>query len=210
MPRLAQLNGDRQEGERGQRCREQYRREPLRRAARRRRESPRLSFNRDQVVVVGDEQDGVARRHAEQSDEAHHRPKRQRVAGDRHRGHAAEKRARQRDEHEEHVAAAAEGQRQQQHDQHEGSDCVQQQIPCRSRYRGSFAAVAQINVGGQLHLRRHRLSCGPCVARLIGGLRIRDDDLAAQPALMVDEAACRHQLEGGDGGQPHQRAVTPA
>ena len=123
-----QLQCHRQQREAGeQRC-EQHRGQPLLGAARCRVQIPGLPLLLHQMVVVGHQQNGVARRHAEQRNEADHRPQSQRTAGQGDRRHPADQRARQRQQHQQHMPRMTECECQQQHDEHEGGGRVQQQF----------------------------------------------------------------------------------
>ncbi len=202
MPGLVQLPCHREQGQSGERCREQHRRQPLLGAARRGIQIPGLRLHLHQMVIVRHQQNGVARGHPEQGDEADHRAQGERTAGQGGRRHAADQRARQGKQHEKHVPRLPESKRQQQHDEHEGRGRVQQQFILGGGLRFGRSAVAQKHTGRQLNFGGDRLARSVGKPYLIGALRRCDDDLPPQ--------ARQGHGDTGDRGQRRQCAIPSA
>src|ERR1700691_3574448 len=73
VPGLLRLDRDRQQGQPRQQCGQQHWREPLFRPTQCGERTPRLILDRDQMIVMRNQEDRVASGHAEQSDETDHR-----------------------------------------------------------------------------------------------------------------------------------------
>ncbi len=146
---------------------------------------PWLRLHVHQMVVVRHQQNGVARRHAEQSDEADHGAQGQRAAGQGDRRHAADQRARQRQQHQQHVPGMPERQRQQQHDEHEARRPNAAAIrswrrsaprPRRRSAKTRPAAAAPLPRSRCAPLRRSRPDRRPSARRRRSGGAVRPDD----------------------------------
>ena len=112
--------------------------------------------------------------------------------------------------HQQHMPRSAECQGQQQHDEHEGRGRVQQQFVPRGSLRLGRSAIAQEHSRRKLNFGRDRPARRLGKRGLIGALWRCHHDLAAQPVLVIDQAARQRHVYFGDRGQRRQRSVPPA
>ena len=191
----------RQQAERGDERGHEDGHESLARAAQRRCEIPRAAFHADQLVVVRDEHDAVARREAEEGDEPDERTDGEQAAASKDRERAANECEGHVRQHEQEVASVAEYYGQQEDDANAGQRGVDEQFAAGAALGFGGAAVARIDAGRERDFSDDAALEFGQEARAVAAGGVAGDLLAALCAFVDDDAAAVGEENVGDFAQ---------